>query len=403
MRSIKARFFVNTLIAVILFSGCGGGGGDSSSTPGTGTLSLSLTDASTTEYRAVYVTIDKVLVHKDGASSGNSGWFTVATPGQTYNLIKLVNGLTAILGESELEADRYRQIRLMIGREPESATNILGVPHPHANYVILNDGADTVKELKIPSGFRSGLKLVHRFQVPAGTVVELVLDFDACRSVVRTGSGRYRLKPRIKVIDVKDKSIVYGVVTDSGTELPVTGALVSAQLSEGLSASVVRSTLTSDDAGEEGRFSLLLSPGQEYQIVAYADQKVVGSDGSEAMYAPACGWITVPDHGPARVYVSLVQTGFGTISGDVSLNGAIDPDNPPVVNIQFYRMLDCGYVEITSLPMSPDTESQTLAFSVDLPLGTYDVVASSDGLTPGTAPSVELSASGDDVHVELSL
>ena len=402
MRSIKARFFVNTLIAVILFSGCGGGGGDSSSTPGTGTLSLSLTDASTTEYRAVYVTVDKVLVHKDGTSSGNSGWFTVAEPGQTYNLIKLVNGLTAILGESELEADQYKQIRLIIGREPESATNILGVPHPHANYVILNDGADTVKALKIPSGFRSGLKLVHRFQVPAGTVVELVLDFDACRSVVRTGSGRYRLKPRIKVIDVKDKSIVYGVVTNSGTELPVTGALVSAQLSEGLSASVVRSTLTSDDPGEEGYFSMLLSPGQEYQIVTYADQKV-GSESSEAMYMPACGWITVPDHGPAKVHVSLAQTGFGTISGDVSLHGAIDPENPPVVHIQFYRMLDCGYVEITSLSISPDAGMQTLAFSVDLPLGTYDVVASSDGLTPGTVPSVELSGSGDDVHVELSL
>ena len=401
MRSIKARDIVCALIPVILLFGCGGGGGESSS-PGTGTLSLSLTDASTTEYRAIYVTIDKVLVHKDGASSGNSGWYTVATPGQTYNLIKLVNGITAILGESELEADRYQQIRLIIGREPESATNILGVPHPHANYVILNDGADTVEELKIPSGFRSGLKLVHRFQVLANTVVELVLDFDACRSVVRTGSGRYRLKPRIKVIDTNNKSVVYGVVTDSGTDLPVTGALVSAQLSEGLSARVVRSTLTSDDPGEEGRFSLLLSPGQEYQIVTYADQKV-GPEGLEAMYTPACGWITVPDHGPTKVYVSLVQTGFRTISGDVSLNGAIDPDNPPVVHIQFYRMLECGYVEITSLPMSPDTETQPLHFSVDLPLGTYDVVASSDGLTPGTAPSVELSASGDDVHVDLSL
>lgn len=401
MRSIKARDIVWALIPVILFFGCGGGGGESSS-PATGTLSLSLTDASTTEYRAIYVTVDKVLVHKDGVSSGNSGWFTVATPGQTYNLIKLVNGITAILGESELEADQYQQIRLIIGREPESATNILGVPHPHANYVILNDGADTVKELKIPSGFRSGLKLVHRFQVVAGTVVELVLDFDACRSVVRTGSGRYRLKPRIKVIDVKDKSTVYGVVTDSETDFPVTGALVSAQISDGLSTSVVRSTLTSDDPGEEGHFSLLLSPGQEYQIVTYADQKV-GPDGSEAMHAPACGWIRVPDQGPAKVYVSLVQTGFGTIAGDVSLNGAIDPDNPPVVHIQFYRMLDCGYVEITSLSMSPETETQTLHFSVDLPLGTYDVVASSDGLTPDTALSAELLTSGEEVHLELNL
>jgi hypothetical protein len=60
-------------------------------------------------------------------------------------------------------------------------------------------------------------------------------------------------------------------------------------------------------------------------------------------------------------------------------------------------------VQITSLPLSPDTETQTLHFSVDLPLGTYDVVASSDGLTPDTAPSLKLSAPGDTLEVSLGL
>ena len=113
MRSIKARDIVWALIPVILIFGCGGGGGESSS-PGTGTLSLSLTDASTTEYRAIYVTIDKVLVHKDGASSGNSGWFTVAErPGRLITSSNWLTGSLPFWARANSRPIRYQQIRLI--------------------------------------------------------------------------------------------------------------------------------------------------------------------------------------------------------------------------------------------------------------------------------------------------
>ncbi|HPN24616.1 MAG TPA: hypothetical protein PKV94_06395 [Syntrophales bacterium] len=71
-----------TALAVIfllaVFTGCGGGGGGSSSgsaTGGTtGTLSLSLTDASTYEYEAVYVTIERVDVHLGGDENFSGNW-----------------------------------------------------------------------------------------------------------------------------------------------------------------------------------------------------------------------------------------------------------------------------------------------------------------------------------------
>lgn len=159
----------------------------------------------------------------------------------------MVNGVTETLGEDELEAGTYHQIRLIIGKTSESENNIDGVPHPYANYVVLNNDDGSYVPLKIPSGYNTGVKLVHNFEVEEGSFVELVLDFEACKSVVETGSEKYILKPTIKVIETANKYDVYGKVSEYNTDpaIPITGALVSAQISEGLSASVVRSTLTS--------------------------------------------------------------------------------------------------------------------------------------------------------------
>lgn len=400
MKTLKLSAWIILSLSILIFTACGGGG--SSDGGGTGTVSVGLTDSSTGKYSAIYVTIDEVQVNKnDSSSNGNSGWETVGTPMKTYNLLKLVNGVTEILGEDELEAGTYQQIRLIIGKTAESENNINGEPHPDANYVVLNDGSYV--HLKIPSGYQTGVKLVHNFEVEEGSFVELLLDFEACKSVVETGSGKYILKPTIKVIETENKSEVYGKVTaDEDTGSPITGALVSAQISDGLSASVVRSTLTSEVADEEGQYSLLLSSGQTYNIVAYSDKKV---DGEQKLYLPACKEITVPLDEDLEQNFTLEKSDFGTISGDVLVNGEIDPANPPVVYISFYTTLECGdndYIEVTSLSVSPDADSGSYTYTVDLPVGVYDVVASSEGFNPDTETAVGL-ISGDEVNINLNL
>ena len=196
--------------SMALFACGGGGGGSSDGATGTGTLSLGLTDSSTDKYQAVYVTVDEVQVKSNDVSTKqDDNWQPVASPMRTYNLLNLVNGVTEILGEKELVAGHYNQIRLILGETPESKNNILGHAHPYANYLILNDLSDTVKSLKVPSGFQTGIKLVHQFEVKQGEDLELILDFDACRSVVRASNGnKYILKPTIKVTGTLNKSIV---------------------------------------------------------------------------------------------------------------------------------------------------------------------------------------------------
>jgi len=100
---------------------------------------------------------------------------------------------------------------------------------------------------------------------------------------------------------------------------------------------------------------------------------------------------------------TLVKSDFGTITGDVSVSGVIDPDDPPVVYISFYTTLECGdndYIEATSWSMSPAV-SGILTYDVDLPVGTYDVVASSEGFDPDTKTAVV--TSGGSVEIDLEL
>ncbi len=56
--------------------------------------------------------------------------------------------------------------------------------------------------LDTPSAVQSGIKLIHQFTVGSGQRVDLLLDFDACKSIVKTGNGKYKLKPVIKVIPI---------------------------------------------------------------------------------------------------------------------------------------------------------------------------------------------------------
>ena len=403
MKLLKQLGIILFLLTTTFLFACGGGGGGGGSDGGTGRLSVALTDSSCGSYSAIYVTIDEVQVNK--SANGNSGWQTVATPMKTYNLLKLINGVTEVLGDDKLEAGVYHQIRLIIGKIAESENNINGVPHPYANYVVFDDGSD--EPLKIPSGYNTGIKLVHNFEVEENSSVELLLDFEACKSVVETGGGKYLLKPTIKIIDTLNKFAVFGDVTENNTEpvLPITGALVSAQISDGRSASVVRSTLTSAENDQVGQYSILLSPGQTYNIVVYSDDKV-GAEGSEKLYSPVCKEIIIPVDENIEENFALEQSDYNTISGDVYVSGIIDPNDPPVVYISFFSWLNCDpleqYVEVTSLSMSPNPDTNSFSFSVDLPYGEYDVVASSQGFDPDTVQDQVLE-DGDPITVSLEL
>ncbi|MFO7766946.1 MAG: DUF4382 domain-containing protein [Pelovirga sp.] len=338
-----------TLMTLALAS-CGGGGSGSSSS-GDGTLSLSLTDSTTRDYRAVYVTIDRVDVHR---ADGN--WEVVANPQATYNLLELVNGATAVLGEDRLPSGDYTQMRLIIGDTPDTTLNMDDNNHDHANYLIMAD--NSINELKIPSGPQTGIKLVSGFTINQNQTTELLLDFDAMRSVVKAGkSGKYLLKPTIKVLDRHTEATVQGTVASTEGE-NISGAFVSAQSGDPLQ--IQAGTVTDDD----GEYKLFLEPGSFTLVVA--------ADG----YEPACQPLLLlsRENREKIIFLTDAATTFD-LTGTVTV---AQPGANERVTVKFYQTIDCDENTTASVvvrELNLDADADGVDYQLNLPAGNYDVVA----------------------------
>ena len=360
-------------------SGIGGGGsgtvgssGDSGIGGGnTGTLILGLTDGPPPKntYDAIYVTIKEISVkHED-----KEGWDRLTGPEldlpKTFNLLDLVNGVIADLGVVELEAGHYNQMRLLLGTEPDEEENILGEAHDYANYLIL-EGDDEQIPLKVPSGYQTGIKLVNGFDIEVEGSTELVLDFDANKSIVKAGkSGKWLLKPTIKMIE----SVTYSVegFVEDNEDNRLAEADVSAQIydSAALDPKDEITVAASAKSNDNGYYFMYLSLYQEkYNIVATKDGylpacKVLDSDGLIAGYI--------------RDFNLTPAAATGTFTG--SARGLESPEDTALFSI---RQVDasCGMIEVASRSAVNTTAEPADYFDpITLPVGTYEVVVSAEG------------------------
>ena len=239
-RSKPVMWMMGFLLAVFV-GGCGsssGGGGGTTAQPGT--ASVSMTDAPACGFDEVNVTVSKVRVHQSNNASENAaGWTDITlNPARKINLLDLndpthTNRALEFLGETPLEAGHYTQLRLVLAPNRGSS--------PPANSVVLS-GQTTEIPLDTPSAVQSGIKLIHQFTVDSGQRVDLLLDFDACKSIVRTGNGKYKLKPVIKVIPF----VLNGIDGFVDKTLLVNNVIVSAQVN----GTIVRTTAPNSQTGE---------------------------------------------------------------------------------------------------------------------------------------------------------
>jgi hypothetical protein len=377
---------------VLVLAGCEGGGGSTNAlgpagtgedTTGTGTLSLMLTDAPRDDLQAVYVTIDEVQVHM--ADGENGGWKTVVEPDpkRTFNLLELVNGVMEQLGVGVLKEGTYTQMRLIIGLAPdegEGVFNILGHPHPFANYVIVDD---TEIPLKVPSGVQTGVKLVHPFEIKVDLATELILDFDAAKSVHKAGnSGKYILKPTIKVIGTH--GVIDGRVIDADT-VGLQGVRVSAQTCDdndelGFDERNRIIFHASAETDVNGYYAMHLPPGF-YCLVYYKGYSPVDENDFGVVYGPySSTYEAFMDTYETLLDVQLDQADTGNVIVEITPDEANED-----VTVSF-RQGECGGGVCDSIEVSWETGTANsvpdpYTVTAGLPAGDYDVVGFTESKT----------------------
>ena len=241
-------------MSLALLAACGGGGSSSN----TGTLSLSLTDAPACGYDHVNVTIQKIRVNQSStAADTDPGWSEIVlSPAKRVDLLTLTNGVLTSLGQIPLQVGHYTQMRLVLAAN-DSTT-------PLANSVVPTGGSETA--LDTPSGMQTGLKMNVDINIAADQLADFVLDFDACKSVVASGSGKFLLKPVVSVVP----NFISGVSGYVDASLANGNTLVSVQ-----QGGVVVKATAPDSTGKfllepvaPGTYDLVITaPGRTTEVV----------------------------------------------------------------------------------------------------------------------------------------
>jgi hypothetical protein len=181
---MKRKLLFGLMILGLGFTACKKDNASSSTTR----LSVRLTDAPGA-YDAVILSVKEIVVISAGGESH------LPVTGHPINILNFRFGKDTLLAAQDVPAGRLQEVRLVL--------NTTG------NFVV-KDGISY--DLKTPSGQTSGVKLKVQDDLKAGIAYTLMLDFDAAKSIVMTGNGKYILKPVIRAIPQAVSGAMAGLV-----------------------------------------------------------------------------------------------------------------------------------------------------------------------------------------------
>ena len=385
-------------LAALSLVACGGSGSS------TGTLQLAMTDAPACGYQHVYVTVTKIRVHQSAtAQSTDAGWSELSITPQRIDLLSLTNGVLQELGSLPLPTGTYQQVRLVLADNPSSPSP----SNPLANALVLTTDPTTEIALSTPSAQQSGFKLQAHFDVLSGQVADMVLDFDACRSIVKSGnSGNYNIKPVVAVMK-RLTTAIEGYVHPS--------IAASVQVSTRDPDNNLRVTVPNPTTGW---FKLAYLPESTNYTVVVAGQNVTTAAVTSVLVSVATG-VTVLNTAltaiqPAASTMASVS-GVVTNSSSVLLTDAYVSARQTLSTGQVLDAAGTGVNATTanyslSLPLAaavkaPYASGGALTFTTDsMVAGRYNVTGTATGYTTqSTNPVVDLGIANSNTVKDLVL
>ena len=266
MKTIK--IFSALVLSALMLGACN----DEDSKTTRGKASVYITDAPTDDVnvKEVVITINTVDV------KGPNGWETIVEFEEpvSIDLLSYQNGESFLLTENELVAGTYTEVRLGLDIQ-EKIDDQLQNKGCYIKYI---DGSQ--EPLFVPSGGQSGYKAKGEFIIPEGGVVGVTIDFDVRKAVVKAGaSGKYILKPTVRLVANQDVGMIIGNFTFEGNydKLIVfayeNDTYTESEIAEPADGEVRFPNAVTSGAMEEGKFTLAFMNSGTYDLyfAAYDD------------------------------------------------------------------------------------------------------------------------------------
>ncbi|MDP3908935.1 MAG: DUF4382 domain-containing protein [Gemmatimonadales bacterium] len=347
-----------------------------------------LTDApfpfDTVESVNIYIVSVAASVTADTSEPGGQEWITITEPKRQVDLLTLQQGTTTLVGEGELDAAQYRAIRVIIDTD---SSNIKFI-----------DGSEATVDWGGPA-----LQSIHAFveaalAIPAGSVSEIVIDFDVGRSFHWNdlGDNAFNFIPWIRAVNEAATGSIAGTVQGDAT--PLANAIVTAYgATEG--TWMIRSTGKTNASGFY-RLAYLL-PGT---YIVQVDPPSPGFESNLDSSVTVAVGLETPHH-----------VNLGNFNGSILIQGAqsmllgatnelqafvVDADHQPVANpTVLWLSLDTGVVAVTDSGRAGE-----LAWVTARAIGSSRITATSgslsDTLTIFVAPDSSGGPSGRAVQLQ---
>jgi hypothetical protein len=387
MKTLIPHFAYLTASVIVAGTLAGCGGGDSGNQQEYGTIRLLTASTHTCPgFDSINVTVNKIRVHpNESAADTDSGWTDIpVSPARKINLLAFTNGPLDATVQASVPTGDYKQIRLVLDANSNAGT---------ANSVKPTGGVETT--LETPAELQGGIVVKQSVQVAAVGRSDVILAFDACKSVVIKGTGQYLLSPVISVLP-NEINAISGFLS---TGLSSSNVIVSAQQN----GEIIRSTKPVSNQFAFAR----LAPGN-YDIVVTADGRATAVIAGVPVASATSSTALSTSAAPITMPTSTTRTIGGTVTLAPAAGGVpryatvrqtVNPGTSVIVKRQAVNLATGAY-SIAGLSVAAP---QFVTYSTTLPLvfaastttlpgaGKYIVEGSAPGYTTKSLPSVDIS------------